>query len=77
MARPRKVYDPFHGGLDRSRSAAEVVAREDARKGEWVNGVFVVPDKGYVEVEDPGAVLGFADRGRPGRVQPIRGTRVA
>lgn len=80
MSRPRTVYDPFHGGLDRQRSAAEVVAREDARKGEWVGGVFVVADKQYVDAEDPGMVLGFGterDAIDRGRLQPIRGRRLA
>lgn len=80
MSRPRKVYDPFTGSLDRSRSSREVVAAEDARRGEWVAGVFVVSDKQYVDVETISDVLGFGgerDAIDRGRLQPIRGTRVA
>lgn len=78
MPRPRRVYDPFSGALDRERSTEAVVKREDARRGEWIAGVFVVSDKQYVDAEDPGQVLGFGvDAVDRGRLQPIRGTRVA
>lgn len=83
MSRPAKVYDPFHGGLDRKRSSREVVEQEDARKGQWVGGVFVVADKQYIETEDPGRVLGFTSHTLDGmtfgrnRHRLIRGERIA
>jgi hypothetical protein len=77
-SKPRRVYDPFDGTFDREQSHVDVVAREDARKGEWVGGVFVVSDKHYAASEDAVTVLGFgSDAIDRGRLQPIKGVRLA
>lgn len=55
MPRPRKVFDPFTGQPQRSRSAEGAWDREDARAaGEWCEGVKIdVPDHQYRRYEDP------------------------
>jgi hypothetical protein len=77
MARPRKVYDPMTGAPDTRRS--EAGAHDSTRTpGTWIDGVFVVADKAYVEAENiERTVLGW-DPDRPlGRGASIRGTRLA
>lgn len=77
MSRPRKVYDPMTGAADHRRS--EAGAHDSTRTpGEWIDGVFVVAEKAYVEAENiERTVLGW-DPDRPlGRGTAIRGTRLA
>lgn len=71
--RPRRVYDPFTGAADHRRSAEGAHA-----KPEYVNGIALVGDKAYIEVEDvERTVLGWRPDEPLGRGATIRGTRLA
>lgn len=77
MARPRKVYDPFTGAADHSRSepGAHDATRE---RGEWIDGVYVVPDRAYSEPESVEVtVLGWRPDEPLGRGRTIGGRRLA